>query len=134
MKTFIIDRDEHSELPCEGVFWVVGDTLICFVEPMNYSSDSDVNYLNYNSCWEYLRTCNLGFTFANREVDFYPKGRVTVVDTGDLRYSTYTVNIKMDRILQEETYEKFLNNIERIYNIHKSKNDCSITYVYDCLF
>lgn len=47
MKTFIIDRDEHSELPCEGVFWVVGDTLICFVEPMNYSSDSDVNYLNY---------------------------------------------------------------------------------------
>lgn len=45
MMTIKFTNDEFSNLPCEGVFWIVGDTLLCFIEPIH-------------SCKKYIKISN----------------------------------------------------------------------------
>ena len=134
MRTIKFCNDEFSYSPCEGVFWIVGDTIICFVEPLNSKEIADINYLDYNSCWAYIRQLFANFQFTDRPSDFYPRGKITVIDTGDMQHSTYTVTLHLDRLLEEEAYLNYKRSVEHTYKISRTDNDCELNYVYNCLF
>lgn len=134
MRTIKFCDDEFSTTPCEGVFWVVGDTLICFTEPLHTTKKSDLNYLDYNDCWNYLKQIFDNSKFISKASDFYPRGKITVIPTGDLQYSTYTVTIHLDRLLEDESYLAYKESLEHTYHINKANNDCELNYVYNCLF
>jgi hypothetical protein len=134
MRTIKFCNDEFSTEPCEGVFWVIGDTLLCFVEPLHTIEKSDVDYLDYNSCWNYIRQLFSNSKFVGKPSDFYPRGKVTVIPTGDLQYSTYTVTIHLDRLLEDEAYLNYKKSLEHTYQINRANNDCELNYVYNCLF
>ena len=134
MRTIKFCNDECSKNPCEGVFWVVGDTIICFVEPINSKETPDINYLDYNSCWAYVRQMFANSQFVDRPSDFYPRGKITVVETGSVENLSYTVTLHLDRLLEEEAYLKHKKSLEHTYNISRAENNCELDYVYNCLF
>ena len=134
MMTIKFTNDEFSNLPCEGVFWIVGDTLLCFVEPIHTTEESTIDYHDYDACWSYLKQLCSDTKFTNKPSDFYPRGKISVIDTGDLQYSTYTVTIHLDRLLEDCAYIEFKKSIEHTYRINRTENDCELNYVYNCLF
>ena len=134
MLTIKFNNDEFSNQPCEGVFWIVGDTVICFVDPIDSKETTDLNYLDYDSCWSYLRKLMSDIKFVNKSSDFYPRGKITVINTGNMEFSTYTVTIHLDRLLNDGIYTEYKKSIEHTFKINRNENDCELNYIYNCLF
>ena len=135
MQTIKIIRNESSTKPCEGVFWIIANTLIAFAEPMDletsdflssWDATDPISYLSYEHCWNYIKKISLNHIITKHDCNFYPRGKVTVLqdDKGN-----YLATIHCDRILTDESYYDFVNDLPNIYKITKS-NNCEIQYLY----
>lgn len=135
MMTLKFTNDEFSTQPCEGTFWIVGDLIICFTEPLHSLENSNISYLDYDNCWSYLRSlASNDSKFKDKSSDFYPRGKITIINNSGTSDHLYTAIIHLDRLLEDSIYTEYKRSIEHTFKIDRNSNDCELNYIYNCLF
>ena len=100
--------------PCEGIFWVIGNKMIAYTDPVGFNTD-----LEHIKMWKEIK-----HSYGDVPFDYYPRGRVMVneVRNSDGTLQKYKAFIYIDDCI---------NNSEIIEDVkyYFSLNDCEITYI-----
>ena len=102
--------------PCEGIFWVIDNQLIAYMDAVGFNSN-----LEHSRVWTTIRD-----QYGNVSFNYYPRGRVMVNEV-----------IDKDGVLQK--YKAFIyiddciNDAETVdeikYRFCLTENNCDIVYV-----
>ena len=100
--------------PCEGIFWVIGNKMIAYTDPVGFNTD-----LEHVKMWKEIK-----HSYGDVPFDYYPRGRVMV---NDVRNSDGTLKKYKAFIYIDDC----INNAEIIDGIkyYFSLNDCDVAYI-----
>jgi hypothetical protein len=67
--------DESINIPCEGIFWVIDDKVISFVDTVNINDPMFMTDLLHKNVWNEIKE---NYKVAGKVVsyDYFPRGRV----------------------------------------------------------
>jgi hypothetical protein len=114
-------NESSLDMPCEGIFWVVGNTLILF----KYAANMFVNEYKHTEAWKFIKNI---YKVNNQLVDYnyYPRGRVMVNPMKDIngKFTHYDVYIYIDDCINNADIVE-----EVMYEFRLNKPNCNLKYV-----
>lgn len=100
--------------PCEGIFWVIGNKMIAYTDPVGFDTD-----LEHVKMWKEIK-----HSYGDVPFDYYPRGRVMVneVRNSDGTLKNYKAFIYIDDCINNA---EIINDVKYYFLL----NGCDIAYI-----
>lgn len=100
--------------PCEGIFWLIDNKLISYMDPVGFNTT-----LDHKRVWQTIRS-----QYGDVEFDYYPRGRVMVNKLEDYLGTLigYKAYIYIDDCINEP---EIVDTIKHQFTLNK----CQIVYI-----
>ena len=113
-------NESSLDMPCEGIFWFIDNTLILF----KCATNMYVNEYKHTEAWKFIRDT---YKVNNQLVDYnyYPRGRVVVnlIKDND-KFTYYDVYIHIDDCINNDDIVE-----EVMYEFRLNEPNCNLRYV-----
>ena len=115
---------ESLYTPYEGIFWVIGDTYILYMEQVD-STGSFSTTLEHVKVWEQLKWKYRAEYSEVAEYDYFPRGRISINPIyKNNKFSHYEVSVFIDNCINNEDT---LDIIFHEFNLNQL--NCIIKYI-----
>lgn len=114
---------EGTNIPCEGIFWVINGKLIALKDPIDtiHGIGTDLTHMDV---WKSIKQ---NYKVSNRPVkyDYFPRGRVMILPIYDndrnLKY--YDCTVYIDKCIDNNKIRDYIEDEFRLY-----LKTCRVTY------
>lgn len=119
-----IMNESSLDMPCEGIFWFIDNTLISFDYSVNISGSYFDGY-EHIKLWNEIRD-KYKVNGWVVDYDYYPRGRVMVNPMKDTngKFTHYDVYIYIDNCINNDDIVE-----EVMYEFRLNKPNCNLKYV-----
>ena len=102
--------------PCEGIFWIIDNQLITYMDPVGFN-----NNLDHKKVWTSIK-----HQYGNVPFDYYPRGRVMVneIRDSDGVLQKYRAFIYIDDCINSE---EVIDEIRHRFDLDRTH--CEIVYI-----
>ena len=109
-------------MPCEGIFWIINDTLISFMDKVNPYDFHSTDLLHIEE-WKKIRN---QYKVNNKVVsyNYYPRGRVLLIPIfeDDKTFNYFNAYVYLDKCIDNDDMRQMIINQFTLYNF------CRVTF------
>lgn len=121
----IVCLNKNIDYPYQGIFWVIDNEFICFMDKVDMRDFHDTDLLHVE-VWKHIRN-QYKVNGKIASYDYFPRGRVRVLPvyrySDNNKFSYYDCTVYLDKCIETDEIKKF---IEDRFNLYL--NSCRVTY------